>query len=96
MSQFILMFLILSNIIYIHSENTLTFEYMAEKVMKLGKRKKIAIAGGDNLTMLQCCRIAKSIGIADCILIGDAAKTKQIAKEENIDISDFELIDIKE
>lgn len=96
MSPIFLIFLILSNIAYIHSENELTFDYMLQKVLVIGKMKTIAVAGGDNLTMLQCCRQAKDKGIANSILIGNAAKTRQIAKEANIDISDFELIDVRE
>ena len=68
---------------------------MEEQVKKLGKMKKVAVAGGDNLTMLECCRKAKDLKIADCILIGNSEKTKKLAKSSNIDISDFEMIDVR-
>ena len=69
---------------------------MMEEVLNSKKMKTIAVAGGDNLTMLQCCRKAKDIGIANCILIGDTEKTKQVASENKVDISDFELIEVKQ
>ena len=88
--------LILIQIFNIYAENALTFEKMLEEVKKIGKLKRIAVAGGDNLSMLQCCRHAKDLKIADSILIGDSKKTKELAEENGIDISDFELIDVKE
>ena len=55
--------------------------------------KRIAVAGGDNLSSLITFRKLKDSGIADFILIGPADKIDKIAKENNIDISDFEIID---
>lgn len=88
----IILLIILSNFFFINAGNTLTFAKMEEDVKRLGKMKKIAVAGGDNLTSLQSCRKAKDLKIADCILIGDAKKTQELAKSSNVDISDFELV----
>ncbi len=66
---------------------------MIEKAKKIGKMKKIAVAGGDNLTMLQACRKAKDMKIADCILFGISKKIKDKAASNNLDISDFEIIE---
>ena len=94
MTRIFFILLLLISIFQINSENALTFAKMMEDVKKIKKLKKIAVIGGDNLTMLQCCRKAKDMGLADSILIGDAEKTKLLAKEANIDISDFQLIDL--
>lgn len=90
----IIFFLIFSNIFLINAGNTLTFAQMEEQLKKSGKMKKIAVAGGDNLTMLQSCRKAKDLKIADCILVGDSKKAQILAESSNIDISDFELIEV--
>ena len=55
--------------------------------------KKVAVAGGDNLTMLQACRKAKDLKIAECILFGISKKIKDMASANNLDISDFEIIE---
>ena len=81
------------NIIFIHSDNSFTFDNMVERVKQLGKMKTIAVAGGDNLTMLQACRKAKDLKIADCILVGVASKIKEQAQKANIDISDFRIVE---
>ena len=86
---FCLIFVLISSV----STNTLTFDSIIEKVKNLGKPKKIAVAGGDNLTMLQACRKAKDMKIADCILFGKPQKIKDMAKNNNLDISDFEIIE---
>ncbi len=66
---------------------------MFEKIKDLGKKKIIAIAGADNLTSLQTCRKCKDLGIADFILIGRKEKILEIANKNNVDISDFLLVD---
>ena len=88
-SVFCLIFLLFSNV----TTNTLTFDSIIEKVKNLGKSKKIAVAGGDNLTMLQACRKAKDMKITDCILFGKPQKIKEMAQNNNLDISDFEIIE---
>mgnify|MGYP002524162752 FL=1 len=94
MSKNVLFIFLISNIIIlVLSDNTFTFDDMLEKVKKLGKMKKVAVAGGDNLTILQACRKAKDLNIADCILVGVPDKIYLEARKGNIDISDFELVD---
>ena len=89
------LFLIISNIFttICDNEQYLTFEAMYEKVKELGKKKMIAIAGADNLTSLQACRKFKDLGIADFILIGRQEKIIEIASKNNVNISDFKLVD---
>ena len=86
-------FCLLSLFILTTSTNSLSFDNIIDKVKNLGKSKKIAVAGGDNLTMLQACRKAKDMKIADCILFGKPQKIKDMAKNNNLDISDFEIIE---
>ena len=86
-------FCLLSIIILTTSTNSLSFDEIIEKVKKLNKMKKVAVAGGDNLTMLQACRKAKDMKIADCILFGVPTKIKELASANNLDISDFEIIE---
>jgi phosphate butyryltransferase len=68
---------------------------MLEKVQNLGKMKTIAVAGGDNLTILQACRKGKDLKITNCILVGISEKIKELADKENIYISDFEIVEKK-
>ena len=82
MKSIFLLILMLSNIFITEQVNTLTLQHMMEEVKKIGKMKKIAVAGGENLTMLQCCRQAKDLKIADSILVGDAAKIREVASGE--------------
>ena len=93
MQKTLLLLCLTLNIIFITSDNSFTFDYMIEKVKELGKMKKVAVAGGDNLTMLQACRKGKDLKIVDCILVGVAAKIKETAQKANIDISDFQIIE---
>ena len=71
----------------------ITFEKMYEKIKASGIKKIIAVAGAYNLTSLQTCRKCKDLGIADFILIGRIEKIKEIANKNNVDISDFLIVD---
>ena len=95
MKKTLLLLCFIFNIIFISTDNSFTFDYMFEKVKELGKMKKVAVAGGDNLTMLQACRKGKDLKIVDCILIGVTSKIKEEAQKGNIDISDFQIIEKK-
>ena len=95
-SKLIFATLLLSNILLSTSSNTLTFQQVLAKIYKSDKMQKLAVAGGDSISMIQCCRQAKDLKIVDSILIGDAEKIHQAAKKANTDISDFEIVDIKD
>ena len=94
-SGYLIIFLLIVNIVttICDDKNYVTFEKMFEKIKDLGKKKIIAIAGADNLTSLQTCRKCKDLGIADFILIGRKEKILEIANKNNVDISDFLLVD---
>ena len=56
------------------------------------KMKKVAVAVAQDSAVIEAVRCAKDRKIADAILVGDEAKIKAIAKDINIDISDFKII----
>jgi len=66
----------------------------AELISKLDpdKMKKVAVAVAQDSAVIEAVRAAKDRKIADAILVGDEAKIKAIAKDINIDISDFTII----
>ena len=76
------------------SKTEVTFDSIIEELKKDIKMKKMAVAGGDNPETLQAARKAKDMKIGDSILIGNEEKIKARAKEHNIDISDFELVNL--
>lgn len=55
--------------------------------------KTVAVSNAQDDEVLKAVRAAKDKNIAKAILVGDKAKMEEIAKESNIDISDFEIID---
>ena len=93
MNKNFFLFCLISYLVLTTSNNSLSFDQVIEKAKKIGKMKKIAVAGGDNLTMLQACRKAKDMKIADCILFGISKKIKDKAASNKLDISDFEIIE---
>ena len=58
--------------------------------------KKVSVANAQDDAVLEAVRAAKDRNIADAILVGDEDKIKAIASESGIDISDFEIIDVKD
>ena len=92
-NKFLLLFLLENIIFFVLADNSFTFDSMLEKVKKSGVIKKVAVAGGDNLTILQACRKAKDLRIADCILVGIPDKIYGEAQKGKIDISDFEIVE---
>ena len=80
--------------ILIKCENPITFEKLLSDLKKDAKMKKMVIAGADNPETLQTSRLAKDMKIGDSILIGKEDKIREIAKENNIDISDFKIVNL--
>ncbi len=58
--------------------------------------KTISVACSQDKEVLIAVDMAKKEGIANSILVGDIEKTKDIAKELNIDLDSYELIDEKD
>jgi len=92
-NKFLIALLILTiKISILSAENLFTFDSMLKKAKEFGKMKKVAVAGGDNLTILQACRKIKDLKVADCILVGMEEKIVKEAKKGNVDISDFQIV----
>jgi phosphate butyryltransferase len=73
-----------------------TIEKILEKVTKTNKLTKMVVAGADNESILECCRKTKDLKITDSILVGDKKSILEISQKKSIDISDFEIVDIKD
>ena len=73
-----------------------SIQQILEKVTKTNKTAKMIVAGADNESILKCCRKTKDLNITDSILVGDKQSIIDIATKKNINISDFEIVDIKE
>lgn len=58
--------------------------------------KTISIACAQDAEVLMAIDEAKKMGIADAILVGDKEKIEEIANEKAIDVSKYEIIDIKD
>ncbi|MBQ8913331.1 MAG: phosphate butyryltransferase [Lachnospiraceae bacterium] len=58
--------------------------------------KKVSVANAQDDAVLEAVRAAKDKNIADAILVGDEDKIKEIAASKNIDVSDFEIVDVKD
>ena len=71
------------------------FEELVAKVKEL-EMKKVSVAVAQDSAVIEAVRIAKDRGIADAILVGDCDKIKAVAAEMNADISDFEIVDVKD
>ena len=72
-----------------------TFAELVSKVSEF-EMKKVSIAVAQDSAVLEAVRAAKDRKIADAILVGDEDKINSVAKEINVDISDFEIIDVKD
>ncbi|ABR50383.1 Phosphate butyryltransferase [Alkaliphilus metalliredigens QYMF] len=70
-----------------------------EQVMKVARErgpKIVAVACAQDIDVLMAVNEAKKSGIADAILVGDEEKIQAIAKDNKIDLTQFEVIDIKD
>ena len=90
------LYLIFLQILLILGDEPITFDKLLENLKKDAKMKKLAIAGADNPETIETSRKAKDMKIGDSILIGNEKKIREIAKEINIDISDFEVVNLSD
>ena len=72
-----------------------TFSLLIAKVGECGM-KKVAVAVSQDSAVLEAVKAAKERKIADAILVGDEAKIKEIAAQIQIDLSDFEIINVQD
>ncbi len=67
-----------------------------ELIATTGSKKKVSVAVAQDAPVLEAVKAAKERGIADAILVGDADKIGVIAAELNMNLSDYEVIDVKD
>lgn len=70
-----------------------TFDELISKVKEI-PMKKVSVAVAQDSAVLEAVRAAKDRQIADAILVGDETLIREIAKSDNVDISDFEIINV--
>lgn len=70
-----------------------SFGELLEKVSSCDM-KKVAVAVAQDENVLEAVKAAKERGIADAVLVGDAAEIKRIAAEIGMNIDDYEIIDV--
>ncbi len=71
------------------------FDSLLEKV-KSCSTKKLVVAVAQDDAVLEAVQAAKERDIADAILVGDEDKIREIAASINMDLSGFEIIDVKD
>ncbi len=68
------------------------FDDVLEVAKKRGP-KKVALACAEDVDALKAINEAKKVGIVEAVLVGDEEKIRANAKQENIDIDQYEIID---
>ena len=71
------------------------FDELLSKVSSCSK-KKLSVACAQDKAVLEAVKAAKERGIADSILVGDEAKIKEIAATIDMDLSDYEIINVED
>ena len=72
-----------------------TFSELLEMAKNIEK-KKVSVAVAQDEEVLRAVKGAKDLGIADSILVGDADKINEIAANLGMDLSDYEIVDVKD
>lgn len=71
----------------------LTSYEQIRKLARGSRRRTLAVVEAADQEVLKACREARDSDIADSILIGRTAEIQRTAKEHDIDISDFRIIE---
>ena len=66
------------------------------EIAKNGKKMKLAVAGASDAEVLLAVDNAKKMGFIDGILFGEIQKIAEIADACNINLSDYELVNVKD
>jgi phosphate butyryltransferase len=72
-----------------------TFDEVLHEAQSYGPRT-LSVACSHDLDVLMSVSEAMGTGIADSLLFGDAEKTKEIADENGLDISNASIVDVKD
>ena len=58
--------------------------------------KKLSVAAAEDENVLEAVKKAREDGIANAVLVGDAEKIAEIAKSLNMNLDEYEVIDVKD
>ena len=72
-----------------------SFDDILSKLKTTGK-KKLAVAYAQDEHVLEAVELAHKQGIVDAVLVGDADKIAEIAKSLNMNLDEYEVIDVKD
>ena len=72
-----------------------SFDDLLKRLSQVDK-KKVSVAVAQDDEVLLAVKAAKERGIADSILVGDLDEIKPIAEEIGMDLSDSEVVDVKD
>ena len=72
-----------------------SFDDLLDRLSQVEK-KKVSVAVAQDDEVLLAVKAAKEKGIADSILVGDLDKIQPIAEEIGMDLSDYEIVDVKD
>ena len=64
--------------------------------LKTASTKKMSVAVAQDTHVLEAVKVAKERGIVDAILVGDKEQIEEKAKEVNMNLDDYEIIDVKD
>lgn len=70
-----------------------------DQIMQIARErgpKTVSVACAQDVEVLLAIDAAKKEGIVDAILVGDKERIETIAEDNNIDVSKFEIVDIKD
>ncbi|MBN4069956.1 MAG: phosphate butyryltransferase [Alkaliphilus sp.] len=70
-----------------------------DQIMQIARErgpKTVSVACAQDVEVLLAIDAAKKEGIVDAILVGDKERIETIAKDNNIDVSKFDIVDIKD
>ncbi len=74
------------------TEGLPTFDELFAEADRLREQVGVAVAGGDDLTVLQALAEARQRGWVRPILCGDGERTRQLADDSGIDLAGFTLL----
>jgi phosphate butyryltransferase len=72
-----------------------TFEDLLAQV-RTCSRKKLSVAVAQDQPVLEAVKEAHELGIIDAVLVGDKEAIEEVAKKISMDLSDYEIIDVKD
>ena len=73
-----------------------SFEEILSKAQMQDKKKVISVAVAQDREVLLSVEEARKKGVVDGILVGDAIKIEKLARELNIDLANYKIIDKKD